>query len=713
MKFGSLHTIISYLLAALGLVALTLGSELSLPSAILLALAFFASMAVGPKQWNRPGYTKLWNGILLGFLAIQVGRGFLGSPILALGMEFAGFLQVSRLFHRRTAKDHQHIQTLAFLHLIAATVLSTGLDYAVVFFGFVLVTPWMLAFTHMRVEIENHYGDNEDPNVNAANPRVQRVLESKRIAGPGFLAGTAALSIPLFVVTAAFFLLFPRVGMGFLSFGGAGGRAVAGFGGNVELGDFGVIRDDPTVVVRVRPENVSANPPPYANLRLRGTSFDRYSESQWTRSLSEPERFVAELGTFPIQRAPRNTSDEQKLQMYVDPIDEPVLFLPDGTIALDVPPRVENAINVGRRLERRPGLDIRYTDGDGLPFLYTAIVARDAVGQYRDPATEEDLEKYLQLPEDPAVDRVRTLTSEVAGEGTVLERARNIEAWLSASGEFQYSLAMLDTRGRDPLEVFLFEAKSGHCEYFSTALAVMLRTQNIPARNVTGFVGGVWNDYGNYYAISQGDAHSWVEVYVDGYWFTLEPTPAARGELPADTGMLAELRAIIDALRTRWSQSVVGYDLQQQVSALRGFYRWLRSFRADEDEETPDRLDDESRLQLGARSSAPVLVALILVGILALVAWWLRRRRRGSHREMREATSLYAELERALRSAGHERPPARTPREHAETLRDAGFHAADAVDEVTEAYLAARWGNAPLNVDALRRRVREVRRRPR
>lgn len=237
----------------------------------------------------------------------------------------------------------------------------------------------------------------------------------------------------------------------------------------------------------------------------------------------------------------------------------------------------------------------------------------------------------------------------------------------------------------------------------------MLRTLGIPARNVTGFVGGVWNDYGNYYAISQGDAHSWVEVYVDGYWFTLEPTPAARGELPADTGVLAELRAIIDALRTRWSESVVGYDLQQQVSSLRGFYRWLRSFRSDDDV-MPEEVDDESRLQLSERSSAPIAVALILVVLLAGIAWWIRRRRRGASGELREATRLYAELERVLKRAGYVRPPARTPREHAAAVREGGFERADVVDEITEAYLAARWGAEKIDVGEMRSKVRSIRR---
>ena len=64
----------------------------------------------------------------------------------------------------------------------------------------------------------------------------------------------------------------------------------------------------------------------------------------------------------------------------------------------------------------------------------------------------------------------------------------------------------------EPLEDFLFVQKAGHCEYFASALAVMLRTVGVPTRSVNGFYGGEWNSFGHYLAVRQGDAHSWVEV---------------------------------------------------------------------------------------------------------------------------------------------------------------------------------------------------------
>ena len=703
MKFLTLHTSISYLVAGLGLLALTLGSDLSPSSSVLFGIGYFASLGVPPKVRNRSRFIAVWNALLLVFLMTQVLRGILGHPALALGLEFAGFLQISRLFHRRNARDHQHIQALAFLHLIAATVLSTEIEYAFIFFGFVLATPWMLALTHLRAEIEIHIGESIDN----PGPRAHRLLQSKNIAGSGFLFGTAALALPLFFVTATFFLLFPRVGMGFLSMGETNGRNVAGFGGDVQLGNFGVIRNDSTVVMRVRPDELSTDPPKRAYFRFRGTSFDHYEAARWTRTMVLPERIQPRFGYYVLTRDP-NGENEKSIDIHLDPLDEPVVFVPDGAIALKVPPRIENSLDVHRKLDLRPGLDLRYADGDGLPLRYTAIVAEDMRGGFPEPLNAEERTHYLQLPDDLNIERVTALAREKAGQGSPEEQAQRLESWLRASGEFQYSLTMPDTQGRNPLEVFLFEAKYGHCEYFATALAILLRTLEIPTRNVTGFFGGSWNEYGDYYAISQSDAHSWVEMYLNGTWIVLEPTPPSRSEM-GSRPMLGRLRDFFDALRTRWSEDVVGYDLRQQVSGLREAFRWFRSFRNenDSDRASPSRNSD-------SRFTPNFYFVVVIIVFCGFLLWlWRRHTFTKKPDEQQKAASLYAELEQALRKQGYPRAPGTTPNEHAQNVAQSGFAAADAVAEVTSAYLAARFGESPLNLEYLRTRIREIRKETR
>src|SRR6202008_3744488 len=109
-----------------------------------------------------------------------------------------------------------------------------------------------------------------------------------------------------------------------------------------------------------------------------------------------------------------------------------------------------------------------------------------------------------------------------------------------------------------PLEDFLFVQRRGHCEYFATALAILLRTQGIPTRVVNGFFGGEWNEFGGYYAVRQGDAHAWVEGYFpEAGWVMFDPTPTAplsRG------GIFGFFDRLYDAARIRWFTYVIDYD---------------------------------------------------------------------------------------------------------------------------------------------------------
>src|SRR5690606_6984980 len=83
--------------------------------------------------------------------------------------------------------------------------------------------------------------------------------------------------------------------------------------------------------------------------------------------------------------------------------------------------------------------------------------------------------------------------------------------------------------GQDPLDEFLFNHKSGHCELFASALAAMCRSINIPARVVTGYRVAEYNRVGGYYVVRQDDAHAWCEIDLGPQlsWRTVDPTPPA------------------------------------------------------------------------------------------------------------------------------------------------------------------------------------------
>ena len=524
MRFGFAHKLVTYLFAALGLTALLLGTTFSPVEAVLVVVTFAASWFAEPPLLTRPGYSRFWNVAAIVVLFVQIARALAGEPLLSVGVQYAAFLQISRLSHRKTAADYQQIAILGFLHLIAGTVFSKGLDFAVVFFGFVLVMPWMLALTHLRKELETEYG--------AESPMLRGALQSKEVATPAFFGGTTLLAVPLFVLTAAMFFAFPRVGFGYLSGLGVRTQSVAGFGDDVELGGFGTIRDDPTVVMRVKPKNRTNPPPRSLDLRLRGTSFDRYSEGRWSRTQvagTELRRLRDEYIIFRPAEA-----EDLEYEIILDPMDEAVLFLPEGTVALQVPPVLRSGRNRYRRVTYSPGLDVRYGGRIDGPLAYKAFAKAKSRG-FPESIRKPLRRRYVEVP--PGYGRVADLAREVVnGVSNPYAQAQHVERYLRAGGKYRYTLEQPDTEGKDPLHVFLFEAKAGHCEYFSTAMAIMMRSLGLPARNVTGFLGADYNPYGDYYAVRNGHAHSWVEVFIDGRWLTFDPTPASGQVFTAPSG---------------------------------------------------------------------------------------------------------------------------------------------------------------------------------
>ncbi|MGH7440975.1 MAG: DUF4129 domain-containing transglutaminase family protein, partial [Polyangiaceae bacterium] len=282
--------------------------------------------------------------------------------------------------------------------------------------------------------------------------------------------------------------------------------------------------------------------------------------------------------------------------------------------------------------------------------------------------------------------------------------------------EYTYDLHSSSQGKPQPVDHFLFESKRGHCEFFSTAMAVMLRMVGIPSRNVTGFVGGTWNRFGHYYAVRQGDAHSWVEAYIDepgrAGWRTFDPTPPSGAQpLEPPGGAYYYLRDLIEAASQRWNTYVVGYDLRKQVRLFDAVNRRISLMRSA-DHGAIDRL-----------THAPVFVSLVGGSLLLVYLAWRRFQRRDGvlrpredrpplDRSLETAAALYRELETALQLHGMTRPAATPPLRYASELGERRHPLAPEVESLTQTYLEVRFGGSPLTPDTRRdfeKRVRDIR----
>ena len=706
MRFGLIHRIMTDALAALGLLSLLASGELN-RWFVLATLRGLMVAVVLPQRFQDHSLLRRFSVVLpLSLLALQTSRLFSGESLLPLAVEFAAALQVVRLATRRGAAHDQQVIVLALMHLIAGTVLGGGMSYGLCFVGFLVVAPGALVLSHLRREVEGNYRQGARDRTGLPVD-VPRILRSRRVIGRSFLVFTCSLSIPIFLFTALVFVMFPRVGLSLLLLGQDHRERVVGFSDRVDLGGVGRLRADPTIVMRVEHPNLPAEPPVRLALYLRGAAFDRYNGHSWSRTTGSVPTRAEQLGnSVRIRRWPDPVHD-RKLRIDLEAIDPSVVFVPPDAVALTIltPTNVVPSAIPTLYMSQEGQLTYRTLNEGGLRYEVALADGNESPLQPLDPAARA---RYLALPADlPA--RVGELAkSWIGGETDPERRARRVEAALRKG--YRYDLESPSGATKNPLDDFLFVSKRGHCEFYSTAMAVMLRTQGVPTRNVNGFIGGTFNRFGRYYAVRQGDAHSWVEVYVDGKGFVrFDPTPPADAAPQSEiTGVLAFVRDMVEAAAQRWDRNVVGYDMRQQVSLFRA---------------VRDRYSELKTKSRGASTmlASPRRAFLSLTGFLLLVGagvYWYRRRGKSRPKltppseveaRQRETAELCRALDTALAMRGTPRPSGTPPLTHARALAALGHPVAEVAIQLTERYLRARFGREPFSLEERREFLRQVR----
>ena len=190
--------------------------------------------------------------------------------------------------------------------------------------------------------------------------------------------------------------------------------------------------------------------------------------------------------------------------------------------------------------------------------------------------------------------RLKEIADSVASAAIATDRlslARALESHLRNSEDYQYEtdfdrVQALRQPGVDPIEDFVANHRSGHCEYFASTLALMLRTQGIPSRLVVGYLGGEYNSFGKYFIVREEHAHAWVEAYLEpdqippshrhhdwtssGAWLRLDPTPPGNGGLPISSrnSIVARMTQWVDYTQLLWSEYVVGLNSERQYKSI-------------------------------------------------------------------------------------------------------------------------------------------------
>lgn len=720
MRFSAIHKATSYLMIAAAFATLALSRELS-PLTVGLTLVFgVASSFFEPARvplLRARSWTATWNALTLAMFAWTLLDAIRGE-LLGAGVRFLCFLLVNKLWNRKSSRDYLQAYVVSFLMLVAGAALNSDLAYAGCFLAYVIFATWTLTLFHLRREMEENYLIKHSDD-GAERVEVERILNSRRIVGWSFLGATSIVSIGVFFCAALTFFLIPRFGFGFFATHQRRGNLTVGFSDRVDLDAYGRIKDNPQVIMRI--EFPSGAPPSQA-LHLRGVAFDKYERGRWTRTVEDPQRRLHNWGgyriyvdegerlTGPKVRALLGHALEQRV--YLDPLDTSVIFGAATPVAYELPSvfgtespygLVQHGADEPYAMERR---------NNPLDFSHDKMVDRKSGIRYSvwsdvapvDPRVlatapdvdiDEDLAPYIVVPPD-LPQRIRDLAQTItAKKRGPWQKTLAIRDYLQ---RYKYTTDLKRDERYEPLEDFLFVQKAGHCEYFASALAIMLRAVGVPTRSVNGFYGGEWNSFGHYLAVRQGDAHSWVEVWIEGAgWVTVDPTPP--GAAVAPSGAWSSLRQMLDNVELAWFKYVIEYDLGKQVELARSVGRWAQ-FGTKRD-----------ALEQFARKHARQAAGLVVVAVglwLAARAW--RRRRAPSLRIRRGTVALhaYARALKALERRGFARGPGETGRELAARVQAAHDPAAQPFAELVELYYAARFGAAtvpPAELDRLAQQV--------
>jgi transglutaminase-like putative cysteine protease len=657
--------LVTYLLVATGLTALAVAGLIGAAGTALVGSALLASWWLeGGRERGAVRPLLLWSLVAVAAAAVALDLLYLARSLLDGMVHLLLFLILARLVLRRGAQDLREAGSLSFFLLIAASSVTFSVGFFFVFAVFALLGTWMLLLQHVVAESEA-----------AGAPTSAAGQEGLALRGPLVRVGVVAAAAT-FAIAGALFFVIPRVGQAALPLHASLGRMVTGFSDRVELGAYGEIERDRTVVMRVYFPDAPMHPTQLPNLRWRGLAFDRFDGRTW--SVGQPRRVVLRRsggGDFSLG-APRGRGPLVRQEVYLDPIGTDVVFAAPWVVRMELRTGTVSVDDTGAVSVPSASARLHYVADSELELTPPRDTRARGAGA---PLLPHERARYLQLP--PLAPLIPKLARDVAaGSRDSYEAALRLTEFLST--RYTYTLALRRDTPLPPLEEFLFVRRSGNCEYFAAALAVMLRTLEIPARVVAGFQRGEWNPYGGYYMVRLADAHSWVEAYFDGLgWVTLDPSP--RADTLSPPGLFAHY---LDAARMRWYRYIVNWSFQDQAAVAATIHRQAAELTWSWPRGWPARSWFwGAGLALGAA-----------------VLGWLVRRAGGLGRAARPAARMPRFYERALRALdrrGFRLEAAETARRFAARVSAALPALADPIERLTRAYERCRFGAAGLGRD--------------
>ena len=679
------------------------------------------------------------------------------------------------LFQRKTVRLYWFLMALGILQLALASVLTTKGWFGFCALAYTFGAVWTLSiFSLWRAE--QQFEEEEKIRLAEATPipaggvvflsannrlrsEVRGAVQHEdgtRWLTARFVSGVLLTTCSALLVSAAFFTITPRVWVGStvsLSEDREVLNAITKKSGlaSVRLGELGRILESMDRVFEIQLRNLNtgklisvqeyAEQLGMAEPLFRAEVLTEYQSGRWS-----VHRFNG-LNNRAFKRPDERSDIEQAIRR--DANETGVLFcLGVPQTSVDSRRQIFGDLNEWTGVatqndqKKESGLLV-YTVNSVLPpkqSLHYSYPVSDSTGEaYNRHHYFEDLKKLpgnltrLQelahrIVNSEVARRQKAEAQSVPRDLTLMEIATAIEEYLRDSGEYRYTLdqSILDPK-IDPIEDFLFNRKEGHCEYFATALALMLRAENIPARLVSGYKGGIANpDKKDWLEIQQRFAHVWVEAWVDKVgWTTFDATPV-NARLLSVAGMSAKKTSLWSDMQTAfaglWSDNILNMSFDRQEQSI---YKPMRKMAFNlaifmrqlftSPESALRMLFDLITNRNYWFSTGGVIFIISLLLALAAFAWsarwlfawanrWLDKHSRRRIRKQHRFVEFYERFTGMMKSHGLKRSPNQTQREFAEMVAsqyssDLEFVGEkDIPEQISRLFYKVRFGESELTI---------------
>ena len=761
MTLPQLFKFLTFVMVLLGTISvLVFGHYAASPgTGMLVLVALFVGLFFWESKAHTPVWAFAWKVAAVVFVLYVIGD-IIAEPIAAIqarvikhATNLSIFLHLFKIYNHKTARDYKQMYLISFFQFVSCTTLTTSFGFFFLFALYVVVALWTLSLFHIRSQIERHEAYSLLPR--ASQPSGSELfgkalgssptLGVRSILGPGYFAATFALALAILLTALGMFFLFPRksvAGLGRFPLP----RSVTGLSGEVDLDRYGRISEDREIVMEVTLPYVPDVPEKVlwragALTYFDGQVWQKTPPGVFERDFPRPVRIghPQSLSHTP-DCAPRRYRGLQKegIRSRAELWEQRISVQPGRAMFLISATRPPVLIESNAPFTEDQMATFRFVGPPANPVSYTVFsefalpsehVLRKAgfVTEREDP--EGDVRQLYLASAPLSAGSVTVLKDEIKVDDypTPYEKIKAIKDYLE--NNYIYTLDIeRPAKGVDAIENFLVNAKRGHCEYFASAMALMLKKCGIPARLTYGYMTTreSWNRFlGGSFVIRRRDAHAWVEaaLAIDGrvQWVPFDPSPRrAAAMTPASVlgRFFHGVSQLFEALRTRWHESVVAFDRRCQnriaerletmlaemhrsaLANLRAAGRWVKSVWAW-----------LTRTRLTSVLTPLALVCFVFAWAL-LFQRRIRRRvrfRRAyvENRPERQVHSVrfYERMLRLLLQRDIVKPAEQTPREFASEFAhtfDARPELLPAVGGLTDLYYAVRFGHAQLTGTQIR-----------